>query len=301
MGKILDVGESLKSNYLDVLKHIQGEGVCESLAVLESVKVLGIEAHWINGEDYGTNEHGVSGNYECIHGVCCRVLGEVPSQYYLLPVWQYTNLNVSLEGSFKIWKLPRKKYLTFIDMISDEGFDVIDYDIYLRDATKKAAFPDYTIEIGRHKSGLPKEWRAGYIVENFGANLMDMMDVSVERRMDEAKWDELLFTKLGFDRNAQQGEELRYDGDTQARALPKTNSQSASLPPVNNQGNAVPPAVDNVGQGLPPISNTIVDTVQEAKDIHISSRVDEAVVASATELNNLLGSDSGSQGLPPRK
>jgi hypothetical protein len=287
MGNVLDVGESMPSNYLDTVKHIQGDGVCESLAVLESSKVLAVEAHWINGGDYGNSDSGVSGNYECIHGACCRVLGEVPTQNYLLPVWQYKNRSVSLEGAFKIWKLPRKKYLSLVALLATDGLDMVDYDIHLVDNTKNSQYPDYTIQIGRHKSELTKEWRTAYVAKNFGANLMDIMDVSIERRMDKAKWDELLFEKLKL--VEAEGNELRHS-EGGVKALPGEAPVNKGLPPMDSQ--AVP--VEAVPtKTLPP------------QDIKVESRVatpiDEEVAKSANDLNSLLddkGAGGAMKGLP---
>jgi hypothetical protein len=120
----MQTGEKMQSPYLEEFK--PAAGINARVAVLDKSKVSGVQGHWVAARDRAGQD--LKGFFSCTQGQCCQVIG-APSQYYLLPIWVYTDLPQSSAGSLMYLKLTKTAYQTFIQTAQISDF--FNYDMWI--------------------------------------------------------------------------------------------------------------------------------------------------------------------------
>lgn len=117
---ILSFGEHLPPVYLE--RFNPPENQVTRISILAQ-QVVGIESHWVDLPILG-----IKGMYRCTGGICCSsgAFGR-RSQYYHLPIYVYTNPQVSAEGQIMDWSLTKTVYDSIVTLA--QRYDLTKWDL----------------------------------------------------------------------------------------------------------------------------------------------------------------------------
>jgi hypothetical protein len=162
------------SPYLEEFK--PAGGINSRVAVLDQSKVSGVQGHWITARDRTGQE--VKGFYSCSAGQCCQIIG-APSQYYLLPIWVYTNLPIDSSGAMMYLKLTKTTYQAFVQNCQINNFSQFDMWIVPTEQGKGIRLAFSAAQDGSY---LTQEERQGHL-NDMGDMFWDTLDKAVVKTL----------------------------------------------------------------------------------------------------------------------